>query len=74
MRLIPTQLLLLVLFVQSTMGQDTLPRFAVAKANGKIIISWHNNYPKSQPDQHSTFQRQSKKLYDPAYRSGSNNS
>ena len=47
MRLIPTQLLLLVLFVQSTMGQDTLPRFsAVAKANGKIIISWHNNYPK----------------------------
>ncbi|HMH33907.1 MAG TPA: hypothetical protein VK543_12800 [Puia sp.] len=45
MRLILAQLLLFVLLVQDVAGQDTLPKFsAVMKANGKIIISWHNIY------------------------------
>lgn len=45
MRLFPA-LLLLVLLTNNAAGQDTLPRFsAVMKANGKIVLSWHNNYP-----------------------------
>jgi hypothetical protein len=45
MRFFPA-LLLVLLMANSAAGQDTLPRFsAVIKANGKIVLSWHNNYP-----------------------------
>jgi len=46
MRFIQASLFVLLFIGSHALGQDTLPRFtAVAKANGKIIISWHNNYP-----------------------------
>ncbi len=38
--------ILLLLFSASLKAQDTLPRFtATARGPGKILISWHNNYP-----------------------------
>ncbi len=39
--------LLIGIFLSSTLrAQDTLPRFSVnARGPGKILISWHNNYP-----------------------------
>ncbi len=47
MRFIVTPLLLIVVCALQAVGQDTLPKFsAVAKANGKVIISWRNNYRK----------------------------
>jgi hypothetical protein len=46
MRCIFAPLLLMFLFVHRVAGQDTLPKFsAIIKANGKILISWRNNYP-----------------------------
>ena len=46
MRFIFAPACLVVLSVNLVLGQDTLPRFsAVLKSNGKVIISWHNNYP-----------------------------
>src|SRR5882672_5181455 len=46
MRFILVPLLLIVLFVLDAAGQDTLPGFsAILKDNGKVIISWRNNYP-----------------------------
>ena len=46
MRLIIAPLLLVFLFVLDVAGQDTLPGFsAILKDNGKVIISWRNNYP-----------------------------
>ena len=46
MRFFPALLLLVLLMANSAAGQDTLPRFsAVIKANGKIVLSWHNSYP-----------------------------
>ncbi|MFI5155790.1 MAG: hypothetical protein ACHQEM_06375 [Chitinophagales bacterium] len=46
MRFILAPACLVVLSVNLVLGQDTLPRFsAVLKSNGKVIISWHNNYP-----------------------------
>jgi len=45
MRFIFVQLLLTVLFVLDGAAQDTLPAFsAILKENGKVIISWRNNY------------------------------
>jgi hypothetical protein len=45
MRLIFVQLMLSIFFVLEATGQDTLPRFsAVLKDNGKVLISWKNNY------------------------------
>jgi hypothetical protein len=36
----------LFLLVTQSRGQDTLPKFSVVrKPNGKILISWRNNYP-----------------------------
>lgn len=46
MRFTLVPLLLIVLFVLDAAGQDTLPGFsAILKDNGKVIISWRNNYP-----------------------------
>jgi len=46
MRLIIAPILLVFMLAFDAMGQDTLPKFsAVLKANGKIVISWHNDYP-----------------------------
>jgi hypothetical protein len=46
MRFIIAPLLLIFLLVLRVAGQDTLPKFsAVVKTNGKILISWRNNYP-----------------------------
>jgi len=46
MRFILVPLLMVFLFVLRVVGQDTLPKFsAVVKTNGKILISWRNNYP-----------------------------
>lgn len=45
MRFIFVPLLLVNLFVLKAAGQDTLPSFsAIMKENGKVIISWRNNY------------------------------
>src|SRR5580704_18456410 len=39
-------LVLSLLFSAILRAQDTLPRFsATARGTGKILISWHNNYP-----------------------------
>jgi len=47
MRLILALLLLSLLLAMQLDAQDTLPRFsAVIKANGKVLISWRNKYPK----------------------------
>jgi hypothetical protein len=47
MRFIVAPLLLIIVSVLQVVGQDTLPKFsAVAKANGKVIISWRNTYRK----------------------------
>jgi len=46
MRFILVPFLLIVFFVPDAAGQDTLPGFsAILKENGKVIISWRNNYP-----------------------------
>ena len=45
MRFILAPACLAFLTVTLVRGQDTLPKFsAVLKANGKVIISWHNNF------------------------------
>jgi len=45
MRFTVTPFLLILFFAFQAAGQDTLPKFsAVIKANGKILISWRNNY------------------------------
>ena len=45
MRFILVPFLLIFLFVLDAAGQDTLPGFsAILKDNGKVIISWRNNY------------------------------
>ncbi len=45
MRFIFVPFLLVNLFVLNAAGQDTLPSFsAIMKENGKVIISWRNNY------------------------------
>jgi hypothetical protein len=46
MRFIIALACLILFSVTLARGQDTLPRFsAVLKSNGKVIISWRNNYP-----------------------------
>jgi len=46
MRFILVPLILIFIFVLDAAGQDTLPGFsAILKDNGKVIISWRNNYP-----------------------------
>jgi len=46
MRFIFVPLILIILSVLDAAGQDTLPGFsAILKENGKVIISWRNNYP-----------------------------
>jgi hypothetical protein len=45
MRFIFLPACLVIFSVNLVSGQDTLPKFsAVLKANGKVVISWHNNY------------------------------
>jgi hypothetical protein len=46
MRSILVLFLLTVFFVLNLNGQDILPGFsAISKLNGKVLISWRNNYP-----------------------------
>jgi hypothetical protein len=46
MRFILALILMIVFTLYDAVGQDTLPRFsAISKSNGKVIISWRNNYP-----------------------------
>jgi len=46
MRFILALILMIVFTFYNAGGQDTLPRFsAIAKSNGKVLISWRNHYP-----------------------------
>jgi hypothetical protein len=46
MRFILAPAFMVIFSVTLVLGQDTLPKFsAVLKANGKVIISWKNNFP-----------------------------